>query len=204
MRKQDSIIERIVYLQRQSGLRDFAFAEKVGLTPSDYTRKVKGGNPITKKDISMISQATGVSAQWILHGEETPKEGMPEQGGYDIGNKKEISVISRLMEYLNAKGIKPGRAEKDCGFSNGLIGSAFRTQSSIGSDKIEKILSIYQDLSAEWLLRGMGTMIIGDGISPEQYFKMIGLPEDSAEIVDAWKRFMESSQDMIELFRKIK
>lgn len=69
-------------------------------------------------------------------------------------------TIERFKEYLNSKGISNAKAEKDCGFSNGLIGNAFKTKTAIGSDKLEKILSTYVDLSAEWLLRGTGSMLI--------------------------------------------
>jgi len=71
-------------------------------------------------------------------------------------------TIERFREYLDAKGIANARAEKDCGFSNGLIGNALKTKTTIGSDKLEKILSVYSDLSAEWLLRGVGSMLLDD------------------------------------------
>ena len=72
-------------------------------------------------------------------------------------------TIERFKEYLNSKGISNAQAERDCGLSNGLVGNAFKTKTTIGSDKLEKILTTYQDLSAEWLLRGSGSMIKGEG-----------------------------------------
>lgn len=70
-----------------------------------------------------------------------------------------MTSIERFKEYLENKGISNARAEKDCGFSNGLISNAYKTKTAMGSDKIEKILTVYTDLSAEWLLRGTGGMI---------------------------------------------
>lgn len=61
--------------------------------------------------------------------------------------------------YLDCKGIANYRAEQECGLSNGLIKNALKAGSSIGSDKLENILNTYLDLSAEWLLRGEGSMI---------------------------------------------
>ena len=69
-------------------------------------------------------------------------------------------AIERLKEYLDSRGISNSRAEKDCGFSNGLISNAYKTKTAMGSDKIEKILTAYPELSAEWLLRGTGSMLI--------------------------------------------
>jgi hypothetical protein len=86
-------------------------------------------------------------------------------------------TIERFKEYLDAKGIANARAEKDCGFSNGLIGNAFKTKTAMGSDKLEKILRTYSDLSAEWLLRGVGSMIIGEGKSVELENKITSMTE---------------------------
>ncbi len=82
-------------------------------------------------------------------------------------------TIERFKEYLDSKGISNAQAERDCGLSNGLVGNAFKTKTTIGSDKIEKILTTYQDLSAEWLLRGSGSMIKGEGKAIELENKII-------------------------------
>ncbi len=111
-------------------------------------------------------------------------------------------TIERLKMYLDAKGIKNAQAEKACGFSNGLIGNALKDSSSIGSDKLERILIIYPDLSAEWLLRGTGEMIVGDGENPEQLFRALNMPPNSDKIIDVWLRFMECTKGMQELYRQ--
>lgn len=86
-------------------------------------------------------------------------------------------TIERFKEYLDAKGIANARAEKECGFSNGLIGNAYKTKTALGSDKLEKILSVYSDLSAEWLLRGVGSMIVGDGKAVELEQKIVSMSQ---------------------------
>lgn len=78
-----------------------------------------------------------------------------------------MNTTTRLKEYLDYRGIAMYKAEKDCGLSNGLIGNALKVGSAIGSDKLEKILNVYLDLSAEWLLRGTGSMIRGEGKAVE-------------------------------------
>lgn len=60
------------------------------------------------------------------------------------------------MRYLDAKGIKAGRAEKDLGLSNGYIK---KLKGAPGADKLELILSRFSDLSRNWLLYGVGNMI---------------------------------------------
>lgn len=73
-----------------------------------------------------------------------------------------MGVIERFKEYLDYKGVANYRAEQECGLSNGLIKNALSAGSSLGSDKLEKILSTYTELSAEWLLRGVGSMLLDD------------------------------------------
>lgn len=111
-------------------------------------------------------------------------------------------MIERFKEYLDAKGIANARAEKDCGFSNGLIGNALKTKTTIGSDKLEKILTVYQDLSAEWLLRGTGNMIVGKEINHEQFFKAIGLPANSKEIIQIWMKYMDFNNQMQKIYQQ--
>lgn len=79
-----------------------------------------------------------------------------------------MSTVSRLKEYLEYKGISTSGAEKTCGFGNATLRNAFeKDNASIGSERLEIILKSYPDLSAEWLLRGTGSMIIGEGKAVE-------------------------------------
>lgn len=111
-------------------------------------------------------------------------------------------TVERLIEYLDYKGIAPYKAELDCGLSNGLIGKAAKVGSSLGSDKLEKLLNQYSDLSAEWLMRGVGNMLTTDGIQPEQVFRTLNMPPNSDKIIEVWKQFMDCTQGMQELYRQ--
>lgn len=94
-----------------------------------------------------------------------------------------MGTTERLKEYLDYKGIANYRAEVDCGLSNGLLKNALKAGSSLGSDKLEKILDAYPDLSAEWLLRGTGTMIIGESkaVELENYIDKMGQTKEQRD-----------------------
>lgn len=77
-----------------------------------------------------------------------------------------MTVEERFQQYLEVKDIPDQRAEKDCGLSAGMVKNAKRG-SHFGSDKLVKILTAYTDLSAEWLLRGNGPMILGESKTSE-------------------------------------
>lgn len=68
-------------------------------------------------------------------------------------------VLKRLKEYIDSKGISVSAFEKSIGMSNASFGKSLKQGGAIGSDKLEKILIIYSDISPEWLLTGKGEML---------------------------------------------
>ena len=98
-----------------------------------------------------------------------------------------MGPIERLKEYLDYKGIANYRAEKECGLSNGLIKNALSAGSALGSDKLEKILTVYSDLSAEWLIRGVGSMIKGDSKAIELENRIAKISKDQAHQEQAYE-----------------
>lgn len=113
-----------------------------------------------------------------------------------------MNTVLRFKKYIDTKGIKNAQAERDCGLSNGLIKSALSAGSAFGSDKLEKILKAYPDLSAEWLLRGTGNMIIGEGVNQEQLLRSLGMPANSKKILEIWMKFMEITEGMQDLYKQ--
>lgn len=89
-------------------------------------------------------------------------------------------VLERLHEYIDARGMTIASFEMSAGMSNAAFRKALQSGKGIGSDKLENILSIYTDLSAEWLFRGSGEMLvstetpIGDHIKQQVVTENIG------------------------------
>lgn len=68
-------------------------------------------------------------------------------------------VLERLKKYIDTKGVSIAALEKAAGMSNAALRKTIQSGKGIGTDKLEKILSVCPDLSAEWLLRGEGDML---------------------------------------------
>lgn len=68
-------------------------------------------------------------------------------------------MLNRLKKYIDYKGISVSAFEKSIGMSNASFGKSLKNGGSIGGDKLEKILSVYPDINAEWLLTGGGEML---------------------------------------------
>lgn len=60
------------------------------------------------------------------------------------------------MEFCKATGIRPSHIEQKCGFSHGYINSLKDRPST---ERAERILAAYPQLSRVWLLSGEGAML---------------------------------------------
>ena len=67
--------------------------------------------------------------------------------------------ISRFDKFMKVKGLNDNQVTIQCGLSQGLLSQARKGKSDLGNGSIEKILSVYQDLSKVWLLTGEGEML---------------------------------------------
>ncbi len=68
-------------------------------------------------------------------------------------------IVGRIKEYMDYKKISIAAFEKSIGLSNASFNKTLKTGGAIGTDKLEKTLSIYPDINPEWLLTGEGEML---------------------------------------------
>jgi phage repressor protein C with HTH and peptisase S24 domain len=94
-----------------------------------------------------------------------------------------MTARKRILEYIESKGITKYRFYKDIGLSNGYLDK----EGSIGSDICEKISYQYKDLSLEWLITGLGSMLKAKETVQEVSIKEKSniIPIDFAGDVDA-------------------
>lgn len=91
-------------------------------------------------------------------------------------DNKFSTTIDRIIEFIDYKGISKREFASTVGISHSLIGKA----NAIGSDKLEKILSSYPELSSEWLLTGKGDMLLSPVVTElKRYIKPI---DDGQEV----------------------
>lgn len=71
-------------------------------------------------------------------------------------------ILERIKEYMDYKGISIAAFERSIGMSNASFGKSLKNGKAIGTDKLENILSVYNDINPNWLLTGEGTMLRND------------------------------------------
>lgn len=88
-----------------------------------------------------------------------------------------LTIKEKIMTFLNERSIK----KVDFFEATGIQPSNFKGKNMLsqpGGDMLVKILTIYPDLSAEWLMRGEGDMIKTNNIHSEQIDKNLNLPPE--------------------------
>lgn len=68
-------------------------------------------------------------------------------------------TADRIKEFIDYKKVSVNKFSKTVGASNSYFNKLFKNKSSIGSDRLTRILNEYQDLNSEWLLTGEGEML---------------------------------------------
>lgn len=68
-------------------------------------------------------------------------------------------ILERLKEYIDYRGISIAAFERSIGMANASFGKSLKNKGAIGTDKLEKILSIYPEISPVWLMTGEGDML---------------------------------------------
>ena len=104
-------------------------------------------------------------------------------------------VLERLKEYIDLKGVTVAAFERSIGMSNASFGKSLKQGKGIGSDKLEKILSVYPDINPSWLLTGAGEILLTK--TPKNVLKQ---NEDKFEDINEDKRKLQktSSNDNTE------
>ena len=76
-------------------------------------------------------------------------------------SKNEETILRRVKEFCLFMDMPVSEFERRCGLSNGYFQKL--TTEAIGGRKLADIADAFPDLSINWLLRGEGPMMIGDG-----------------------------------------
>lgn len=74
------------------------------------------------------------------------------------------SIKTRLLDFINAKGLSKSEFERLCGLSNGYLNS---TRGNIGTKKLDCILRAFPELNRDWLLSGRGPMMLDSAVAGE-------------------------------------
>ena len=113
-------------------------------------------------------------------------------------------ISQRLKEYFEYKGVSFYVVEKAIQVSTGCISGAVRHKRNLGSNILQRVLLVYPDLSAEWLFRGTGPMILTE--QPEENEQLLKYQALSDHwLIDRMLNFFnfQSKNQLISFFERI-
>ncbi|WP_279165520.1 S24 family peptidase [Phocaeicola coprophilus] len=102
-------------------------------------------------------------------------------------------ILDRIKQFIDAKGMSIAAFERSIGMANASFGKSLKNNGAIGTDKLENILSIYPEISPNWLLTGNGDMLLQKSpddssmsfLTDQQYIKTFNrIFEESIPLTD--------------------
>src|SRR5690606_19624980 len=110
-----------------------------------------------------------------------------------------ISFFDRLDKYMKFKELNDNKMTLETGISNGLIGKA-RKRGSLSQENISKILHVYKDLNANWLLADRGEMILH--VEKDPYKESKKDKDNDADLIDVQRKLIHKLEEEIEQLKK--
>lgn len=104
-----------------------------------------------------------------------------------------MTIKEKIQKYLECKGITPTAAERKLGWGVG----AFTKAKSVTSDRAKEFLLLYGDLSAEWLFRDIGDMIITSAKNNQTV-----VPPDSSTLMIPFEEYRRAIAEKDEIIKE--
>lgn len=109
-------------------------------------------------------------------------------------------LIKRLQEFLEYKSISVFAFEKRIGLTNNSIRKKITSgRSNMGTETLTAILETYPELSADWLILGVGNMLRDDNTKQEPQNKDAQL----LELTEALQIIKKQQDTIIELTKAL-
>lgn len=99
----------------------------------------------------------------------------------------EVSVIERINATLKHFGKTPNGLANMLGMTPSTVNRQLKGDQALSSKVIEGVLTVFPDVSAEWLLRGKGEMLISEQITLAKMQDTKGGESDVVEQDSVWK-----------------
>lgn len=117
----------------------------------------------------------------------------------------EVSVIERINATLRHFGKTPNGLANMLGMTPSTVNRQLKGDQSLSSKVIEGVLTVFPDVSAEWLMRGVGTMYIREDIGYSSSMVAEAPCHDEPKVVEAhqddsiWKAKYEAIKDCYDM-----
>ena len=99
----------------------------------------------------------------------------------------EVTIYQRVKCILEDKSISVNALSKQINVAQATLNPQLRGDRTLAANIVEKILDAFPDVSAEWLMRGKGEMLISEQITLAKMQDAKGGESDVVEQDSVWK-----------------
>jgi hypothetical protein len=127
-----------------------------------------------------------------------------------------MGIKERIEEFINLKGLTVKAFEQEIGISNGL----WAKTKTVSEEVLLKVISRYNEINSEWLLKGTGEMFSSEGGDIEsidrlreenerlrlelRHKNVPGYINRESELFSLWMEHMRITEKMMELYQREK
>lgn len=160
-----SLLERLKILMEHKSLNQYTLSKEINFSYSTINKYFnKKSNTIDFEFIhKILTHYKDINANWLVYGAgemfiNTNYIAKNEQQLYSLDNE---TIIERLNKFIKYKGLTQRTFSINIGFNYSTLNNYLTgRRKNIDLEFIEKVIYHYKDLSAEWLMRGIGEMIL--------------------------------------------
>lgn len=111
----------------------------------------------------------------------------------------EITIYQRIMLILDNKQVSVNALSKLAEMSQTTLNTQLKGERALSANVVAKVLSVFPDVSAEWLLRGKGEMLISEQTTLAKTQDTKGREFDVVEHDSVWKAKYEAIKDCYDM-----
>lgn len=114
------------------------------------------------------------------------------------------TINGRIREIILSAGITDSAFAKKIGVTQSVIASMFQHGTEPSAKVLTSILLTYEDISAEWLLRGKGQMLLSEETPDPNIERMERLVDTIATLQGTLNEYMRTNQLLTDELKKAK
>lgn len=99
----------------------------------------------------------------------------------------EVAIYQRIMLILDNKKVSVNALSKLVEMSQTTLNTQLKGERALSANVVSKVLSVFPDVSAEWLMRGKGEMLISEQATLAKMQDTKGRESDVVEHYSVWK-----------------
>lgn len=107
----------------------------------------------------------------------------------------EITIYQRIMLILDNKQVSVNALSKLVGMSQTTLNTQLKGERALSANVVAKVLSVFPDVSAEWVIRGVGTMYHKEGDTDDVSYMVAEEPKH--DIIHEVMSEQESQDDSV-------